>query len=88
MIPSSTNPTRPFTTNTLDEHLDMLMVCHHLKREIPEDISFAESRIRGETIGAEDALHDMGAISIISSDSQAMGRIGEVISRTWYLVFE
>lgn len=83
VIPSSTNPTRPFTKNTLDEHLDMLMVCHHLSKDIPEDIAFAESRIRGETIGAEDVLHDMGAISIISSDSQAMGRVGEVISRTW-----
>ncbi|KAJ3328335.1 hypothetical protein HDU91_004139, partial [Kappamyces sp. JEL0680] len=83
VIPSSTNPTRPFTKNTLDEHLDMLMVCHHLSRDIPEDIAFAESRIRGETIGAEDVLHDMGAISIISSDSQAMGRVGEVICRTW-----
>ncbi|KAJ3321583.1 hypothetical protein HDU76_014070 [Blyttiomyces sp. JEL0837] len=83
VIPSSTNPTRPFTKNTLDEHLDMLMVCHHLSKDIPEDISFAESRIRGETIGAEDILHDMGAISIISSDSQAMGRVGEVVTRTW-----
>jgi urease subunit alpha len=83
VIPSSTNPTRPFTENTLDEHLDMLMVCHHLDREIPEDVSFAESRIRGETIAAEDILHDLGAISIISSDSQAMGRVGEVITRTW-----
>ncbi|KAJ3412355.1 hypothetical protein HDV05_000829 [Chytridiales sp. JEL 0842] len=83
VIPSSTNPTRPFTKNTLDEHLDMLMVCHHLSKDIPEDISFAESRIRGETIGAEDVLHDMGAISVISSDSQAMGRVGEVITRTW-----
>ncbi len=83
VIPSSTNPTRPFTKNTLDEHLDMLMVCHHLSRDIPEDIAFAESRIRGETIGAEDVLHDIGAISIISSDSQAMGRVGEVITRTW-----
>jgi urease len=83
VIPSSTNPTRPFTKNTLDEHLDMLMVCHHLSRDIPEDIAFAESRIRGETIGAEDILHDIGAISIISSDAQAMGRIGEVICRTW-----
>jgi urease len=83
VIPSSTNPTRPFTKNTLDEHLDMLMVCHHLSKDIPEDIAFAESRIRGETIGAEDFLHDIGAISIISSDSQAMGRVGEVISRTW-----
>jgi urease subunit alpha len=81
VIPSSTNPTRPFTVNTLDEHLDMLMVCHHPK--IPEDVAFAESRIRGETIAAEDILHDLGAISIVSSDSQAMGRIGEVIARTW-----
>jgi urease subunit alpha len=83
VIPSSTNPTRPFTVNTLDEHLDMLMVCHHLSRDIPEDVAFAESRIRGETIAAEDILHDLGAISIVSSDSQAMGRIGEVIARTW-----
>ncbi|KAI8927700.1 urease [Entophlyctis helioformis] len=83
VIPSSTNPTRPFTVNTLDEHLDMLMVCHHLSKDIPEDIAFAESRIRGETIAAEDVLHDMGAISVISSDSQAMGRVGEVITRTW-----
>ncbi|KAJ3109639.1 hypothetical protein HDU97_003115 [Phlyctochytrium planicorne] len=83
VIPSSTNPTRPFTKNTLDEHLDMLMVCHHLSKDIPEDIAFAESRIRGETIGAEDVLHDIGAISIISSDSQAMGRVGEVVARTW-----
>jgi urease len=83
VIPSSTNPTRPFTVNTLDEHLDMLMVCHHLDKNIPEDVAFAESRIRGETIAAEDILHDMGAISIISSDSQAMGRVGEVITRTW-----
>ena len=83
VLPSSTNPTRPFTVNTLDEHLDMLMVCHHLDREIPEDVAFAESRIRGETIAAEDILHDLGAISMISSDSQAMGRIGEVITRTW-----
>jgi urease subunit alpha len=83
VIPSSTNPTRPFTVNTLDEHLDMLMVCHHLDRDIPEDVAFAESRIRGETIAAEDVLHDLGAISIISSDSQAMGRVGEVITRTW-----
>ncbi|GAA5844097.1 hypothetical protein JCM11251_001820 [Rhodosporidiobolus azoricus] len=82
-IPSSTNPTRPYTLNTLDEHLDMLMVCHHLDRAIPEDIAFAESRIRAETIAAEDVLQDLGAISIISSDSQAMGRIGEVVSRTW-----
>jgi len=83
VIPSSTNPTRPYTVNTLDEHLDMLMVCHHLDPSIPEDVAFAESRIRGETIAAEDILHDMGAISIISSDSQAMGRVGEVITRTW-----
>mmetsp|Transcript_18652 Transcript_18652/g.22891 ORF Transcript_18652/g.22891 Transcript_18652/m.22891 type:complete len:519 (+) Transcript_18652:264-1820(+) len=83
VIPSSTNPTRPFTVNTIDEHLDMLMVCHHLHKNIKEDVSFAESRIRAETIAAEDILHDMGAISIISSDSQAMGRIGEVICRTW-----
>jgi urease subunit alpha len=83
VLPSSTNPTRPYTVNTLDEHLDMLMVCHHLDREIPEDVSFAESRIRGETIAAEDILHDLGAISMISSDSQAMGRVGEVITRTW-----
>jgi len=83
VIPSSTNPTRPYTVNTLDEHLDMLMVCHHLDRDIPEDVAFAESRIRGETIAAEDILHDIGAISIISSDSQAMGRVGEVITRTW-----
>jgi urease subunit alpha len=83
VIPSSTNPTRPFTVNTLDEHLDMLMVCHHLDRGIAEDVAFAESRIRGETIAAEDVLHDLGAISIISSDSQAMGRVGEVVTRTW-----
>merc|ERR1719443_1202811 len=83
VIPSSTNPTRPFTVNTIDEHLDMLMVCHHLNKNIPEDVAFAESRIRGETISAEDILHDLGAISIISSDSQAMGRVGEVICRTW-----
>jgi urease subunit alpha len=83
VLPSSTNPTRPFTINTLDEHLDMLMVCHHLDPAIPEDVAFAESRIRGETIAAEDVLHDLGAISIISSDSQAMGRIGETITRTW-----
>jgi len=83
VLPSSTNPTRPFTVNTLDEHLDMLMVCHHLDRSIPEDVAFAESRIRGETIAAEDVLHDLGALSMISSDSQAMGRIGEVICRTW-----
>ena len=83
VLPSSTNPTRPFTTNTLDEHLDMLMVCHHLSPSIPEDLAFAESRIRKETIAAEDILHDLGAISMMSSDSQAMGRIGEVITRTW-----
>ena len=83
VIPSSTNPTRPYTRNTLEEHLDMLMVCHHLSKSIPEDVAFAESRIRKETIAAEDILHDLGAFSIISSDSQAMGRIGEVIIRTW-----
>lgn len=83
VLPSSTNPTRPFTVNTLDEHLDMLLVCHHLDKTIPEDVAFAESRIRRETIAAEDILHDMGAFSIIASDSQAMGRVGEVIIRTW-----
>jgi urease len=83
VLPSSTNPTRPYTKNTVDEHLDMLMVCHHLDPSIPEDVAFAESRIRAETIAAEDILHDMGAISIMSSDSQAMGRVGEVITRTW-----
>ena len=83
VLPSSTNPTRPFTVNTLEEHLDMLMVCHHLDANIPEDIAFAESRIRRETIAAEDILHDLGALSMISSDSQAMGRVGEVIIRTW-----
>ena len=83
VLPSSTNPTRPFTVNTVEEHLDMLMVCHHLDKSIPEDIAFAESRIRRETIAAEDILHDMGAVSIIASDSQAMGRVGEVILRTW-----
>jgi len=83
VLPSSTNPTRPFTVNTLDEHLDMLMVCHHLSPKIPEDLSFAESRIRKETIAAEDILHDLGALSMMSSDSQAMGRIGEVVIRTW-----
>lgn len=83
VLPSSTNPTRPYTANTLEEHLDMLMVCHHLDRNIPEDVSFAESRIRRETIAAEDILHDLGAFSMIASDSQAMGRIGEVITRTW-----
>ena len=82
-LPSSTNPTMPFTVNTLNEHLDMLMVCHHLSPSIPEDVAFAESRIRAETIAAEDVLHDIGAISMMSSDSQAMGRIGEVITRTW-----
>ncbi len=83
VLPSSTNPTRPYTLNTLDEHLDMLMVCHHLDPDIPEDVAFAESRIRRETIAAEDILHDLGAFSMISSDSQAMGRVGEVIIRTW-----
>ena len=83
VLPSSTNPTRPFTVNTVDEHLDMLMVCHHLDSRIPEDVSFAESRIRRETIAAEDILHDLGAFSMIASDSQAMGRVGEVIIRTW-----
>ncbi|MCA8879790.1 MAG: urease subunit alpha [Rhodobacteraceae bacterium] len=83
VLPASTNPTRPYTVNTLEEHLDMLMVCHHLDKGIPEDVAFAESRIRKETIAAEDILHDMGAFSIIASDSQAMGRVGEVIIRTW-----
>jgi urease subunit alpha len=83
VLPSSTNPTRPYTVNTLDEHLDMLMVCHQLDGKIPEDVAFAESRIRKETIAAEDILHDLGAFSMISSDSQAMGRVGEVIIRTW-----
>jgi urease subunit alpha len=83
VLPSSTNPTRPYTVNTLEEHLDMLMVCHHLDRSIPEDVAFAESRIRRETIAAEDILHDLGAFSMISSDSQAMGRVGEVIIRSW-----
>ena len=83
VIPSSTNPTMPYTVNTIEEHLDILMVCHHLDRRVPEDVAFAESRIRRETIAAEDILHDMGAFSVISSDSQAMGRIGEVITRTW-----
>ena len=83
VLPSSTNPTMPFTRNTMDEHIDMLMVCHHLSPAIPEDVAFADSRIRAETIGAEDILHDLGAISMMSSDSQAMGRIGEVICRTW-----
>jgi urease subunit alpha len=83
VLPSSTNPTRPFTVNTLAEHLDMLMVCHHLNPHVPEDVAFAESRIRPETIAAEDILHDMGALSMIASDSQAMGRVGEVVTRTW-----
>ena len=83
VLPSSTNPTRPYTVNTIDEHLDMLMVCHHLSRKIPEDVAFAESRIRAETIGAEDVFHDRGIISMYSSDSQAMGRIGEIIIRCW-----
>ena len=83
VLPSSTNPTRPYTVNTVDEHLDMLMVCHHLDPGIPEDVAFAESRIRRETIAAEDILHDLGAFSMMSSDSQAMGRVGEVITRTW-----
>ncbi|HTQ99379.1 MAG TPA: urease subunit alpha [Candidatus Acidoferrum sp.] len=83
VLPSSTNPTRPYTRNTVDEHLDMLMVCHHLDPDIPEDVAFADSRIRKETIAAEDILHDLGAFSMISSDSQAMGRVGEVITRTW-----
>jgi urease subunit alpha len=83
VLPSSTNPTRPYTVNTIDEHLDMLMVCHHLDPAIAEDVAFAESRIRRETIAAEDILHDLGAFSMISSDSQAMGRVGEVICRTW-----
>jgi urease subunit alpha len=83
VLPSSTNPTRPFTRNTIDEHLDMLMVCHHLDPSIAEDVAFAESRIRRETIAAEDILHDLGAFSMLSSDSQAMGRVGEVVLRTW-----
>ena len=83
VLPSSTNPTMPYTVNTLDEHLDMLLVCHHLNSQVPEDVAFAESRIRPETMAAEDVLHDMGAISMMSSDSQAMGRVGEVIARTW-----
>ena len=83
ILPSSTNPTMPYTVNTLEEHLDMLMVCHHLDKAIPEDVAFAESRIRKETIAAEDILHDMGAFSVMASDSQAMGRVGEVIIRTW-----
>ena len=83
VLPSSTNPTRPFTVNTMDEHLDMLMVCHHLDPDLPEDVAFAESRIRGETIAAEDILHDLGAFSVMGSDAQAMGRVGEVVTRTW-----
>src|SRR6185437_7213071 len=83
VLPSSTNPTRPYTVNTIDEHHDMLMVCHHLDPTIPEDVAFADSRIRRETIAAEDILHDLGALSMMSSDSQAMGRVGEVIIRTW-----
>ncbi|MDY4280882.1 MAG: urease subunit alpha [[Pasteurella] mairii] len=83
VLPASTNPTRPFTVNTIDEHLDMLMVCHHLDKRVPEDVAFADSRIRPETIAAEDILHDMGVFSIMSSDSQAMGRVGEVVTRTW-----
>ena len=83
VLPASTNPTLPHTKNTVDEHLDMLLVCHHLNPKVPEDLAFAESRIRATTIAAEDILHDMGALSITSSDAQAMGRIGEVITRTW-----
>ncbi len=83
ILPSSTNPTRPYTVNTIAEHLDMLMVCHHLNPQVPEDVAFAESRIRPETIAAEDILHDLGVLSMLSSDSQAMGRIGEVVTRTW-----
>jgi urease subunit alpha len=83
VLPSSTNPTRPYTVNTIAEHLDMLMVCHHLNPQVPEDVAFAESRIRPETIAAEDILHDLGVLSMLSSDSQAMGRIGEVVTRTW-----
>jgi len=83
VLPSSTNPTRPYTVNTIAEHVDMLMVCHHLNPQVPEDVAFAESRIRPETIAAEDILHDLGVISMISSDSQAMGRVGEVVTRTW-----
>src|SRR4051794_13721976 len=83
VLPSSTNPTRPYTNNTIDEHLDMLMVCHHLNPRVPEDVAFADSRIRAQTIMAEDILHDLGALSIMSSDSQAMGRVGEVIIRGW-----
>jgi urease subunit alpha len=83
VLPSSTNPTRPYTINTIEEHLDMLMVCHHLDKNVPEDVAFADSRIRPETIAAEDILHDMGVFSMMSSDSQAMGRVSEVITRTW-----
>src|SRR5207248_9816920 len=83
VLPSSTNPTRPYTVNTIAEHLDMLMVCHHLNPQVPEDVAFAESRIRPETIAAEDVLHDLGVLSMISSDSQAMGRVGEVTTHTW-----
>ncbi|GAE93330.1 urease alpha subunit [Gracilibacillus boraciitolerans JCM 21714] len=83
VLPSSTNPTRPYTVNTIDEHLDMLMVCHHLDHNVPEDVAFADSRIRPETIAAEDILHDLGVISMIASDSQAMGRVGESVTRTW-----
>ena len=83
ILPSSTIPTMPYTVNTLQEHLDMMMVCHHLNPSVPEDVSFAESRIRAETIAAEDVLHDIGAISMMSSDSQAMGRVGEVTTRNW-----
>src|SRR5206468_9758245 len=83
VLPSSTNPTRPYTVNTIAEHLDMLMVCHHLNPQVPEDVAFAESRIRPETIAAEDVLHDLGVLSMMSSDSQAMGRVGEVVTRTW-----
>ena len=83
ILPSSTDPTKPCTVNTIEEHLDMLMVCHHLDRRVPEDVAFAESRIRRETIAAEDILHDLGAFSVMASDSQAMGRVGEVITRTW-----
>jgi urease subunit alpha len=83
VLPSSTNPTRPYTINTIDEHLDMLMVCHHLDKSVPEDVAFADSRIRPETIAAEDILHDIGVFSMMSSDSQAMGRVAEVITRTW-----
>lgn len=84
VLPSSTNPTCPYTTDTVSEHIDMAMSCHHLSKDIPEDIAFADSRIRAETIAAEDVLHDTGAISMMSSDSQAMGRVGETILRTWY----